>query len=173
LYVMDGAAFNILSSDISNENLHAVSGWSIADSAYTSTRVAAPFAILDSIYVAMKSVLDVHSIVVLPALRINWSVNNTTSSGSLAAGQIGTSHYNGSDIYILGAENNDTDEYDEHVIIHEWGHYFEDKLSRSDSVGGSHTGSDILDIRVAFSEGFGNAFSGIASGDSFYPLVLI
>jgi hypothetical protein len=32
-----------------------------------------------------------------------------------------------------------TDEYDDHVIIHEWGYCFEDKFSRSDSIGGNHS----------------------------------
>ncbi len=168
LYVMDGTAFNIFAVDINNENLHAASGWSAVNSAYSSTRVAAPFAILDSVYLSMKAIVDIDSTISFPALRINWSVNNTTSSGSNAAGQIGTSHYNGVDIYILGAENNDTDEFDDHVIIHEWGHYFEDKFSRSDSIGGPHSTGDIIDIRLAFGEGFGNAYSAIASGNPIY-----
>ncbi len=167
LYVMDSATFNIGSADILNKDLHAQSGWT--GSAYIDDdRVAAPFAILDSVRVAMNKVIQVDSSVVFPALKLNWSVLNTTATGSLGAGEITSSHYNGADIYILGAADNDTDEYDDHVIIHEWGHYFEDKLSRIDSVGGEHALSDILDIRVAFSEGFGNAYSAIASGDAIY-----
>ena len=41
-------------------------------------------------------------------------------------------------IYVLGWQNVDTDEYDAHVIAHEFQHYLEDALSRSDSPGGSH-----------------------------------
>ena len=94
---------------------------------------------------------------VFPALKINWSVNNIPVSGNKAIGQITTSHYSPSEgqLYILGAADNDTDENDDHVIAHEWGHYFEDKFSRSDSLGGSHSGNDRLDLRVAFGEGFG------------------
>ncbi|MDA8787226.1 hypothetical protein N9N19_06760, partial [Porticoccaceae bacterium] len=62
----------------------------------------------------------------------------------------------------------DTDEYDRHVLIHEWGHYFENKLSRSDSVGGSHSLVERLDMRLAFGEGWGNALSGIITDDPFY-----
>jgi len=69
---------------------------------------------------------------------------------------------------ILGAANTDTDEYDEHVVIHEWGHYFEDQLSRSDSIGGPHSLGDRLDPRVALGEGFGNALSGMLTDDPFY-----
>ena len=71
-------------------------------------------------------------------------------------------------IYLLGEEGRDTDEYDQHVILHEWGHYFEDKLSRSDSIGGLHSLNDRLDARVAFSEGWGNALSAIITGDPIY-----
>src|SRR5690606_9356664 len=71
-------------------------------------------------------------------------------------------------IYLLGAEGKDTDEYDRHVIAHEWGHYFEHNFSRSDSIGGPHTRHDQLDMRVAFGEGFGNALSAMITGSSVY-----
>ena len=61
----------------------------------------------------------------------------------------------------MGQEGTDTDEYDTHVIVHEFGHYLEDNISRSDSFGGSHSGGEALDLRVAFSEGFATALSGI------------
>ena len=68
----------------------------------------------------------------------------------------------------MGDANQDTDEYDDHVVVHEWGHYFEDQLSRSDSVGGPHSGGQELDMRVAMGEGFGNALSGMIINDPFY-----
>jgi hypothetical protein len=166
LYAMVSTAFNIATTNIVNKNLHAASGWSGA--AYTSTRVAAPFAILDSVRLAMQEVINVEAAAIFAPLKLNWSVNNTTATGNTSLGQITSSHYDGTDIFILGAADNDTDEYDRHVIIHEWAHYFEDKFSRSDSVGGVHGGGDILDMRVAFGEGFGNAYSAIASSDVMY-----
>lgn len=74
-------------------------------------------------------------------------------------------------IYILGnyaSGLGDTDEFDAHVIAHEFGHYFEDRFSRSDSLGGSHTGGDRLDLRVAFGEGWGNAFGAMSLADPQY-----
>ena len=56
-----------------------------------------------------------------------------------------------------------TDEYDDHVVVHEWAHYFEANFSRSDSIGGDHASDNVLDIRLAFGEGFGNAYSAMAS----------
>ena len=148
-------------------NLNAASGWN--GTSYASARQAAPFAIMDQIYDAVTLIAAHDPDVVFPPARLNWSVDNRPVNGTLSAGEIGTSSYRGNgDIFILGEENNDTDEYDTHVVVHEWGHYFEDQLSRSDSIGGPHGGTDRLDPRVAMGEGFGNALSGMITGDPVY-----
>lgn len=165
IYVLDSSVFSTGASN-QTKNLNAASGW--GGSSYTSTRAAAPFHILDRVYETIKKLESVDSSINLPALNINWSVNNVAQSGDRSQGQIGTSFYSNGEIFLLGAANSDTDEYDGHVIIHEWGHYFEDKLARSDSIGGSHSGGDRLDMRVAFGEGFGNAWSGIITDDPYY-----
>jgi len=56
-------------------------------------------------------------------------------------------------IYVLGIAT-DTDEFDDPVLGHEFGHYLEAVYSRSDSPGGSHDGSP-TDPRLAWSEGYG------------------
>ena len=167
LYVMDTTSFNS-AVDVTANDFVAGYGWGGA--AYTGPRVAAPFAILDSVYDSFQAVLAVDSNAVFPALNINWSPLNALVSGDKTIGEIGTSHYDPAtgEIYILGDEDSDTDEYDKHVIIHEWAHYFEDKLSRTDSIGGAHAIGDTLDMRLAFGEGFGNAYSGIVSADPIY-----
>ncbi|MFT6189670.1 MAG: hypothetical protein ACJAZJ_000294 [Candidatus Endobugula sp.] len=166
LYVLDGS---LVDSGLSNStrNLTATSGWT--GSSYGGVRAAGPFAILDSVYDSIQKVItNVVASVVFPAADIFWSVNNSRASGSLSQGEIGGSFYSGNQIYILGRSNSDTDEYDAHIVIHEWGHYFEDNLSRSDSIGGSHSIGQRLDMRVALSEGFGNAFSGMVTDDPIY-----
>ncbi len=165
LYVMDSAQFNTGNSDINNKNLNAASGW--GTSSYTATRVAAPFAILDTVYKAYNKVLEANALADFPQLLINWSKDNIAIYGDETIGQIETSFYSDGEMYILGKEDNDTDEYDDHVIAHEWCHYMEDEFSRSDSIGGPH-GGEMLDPRVAFGEGFGNAFSAIATDDAVY-----
>jgi hypothetical protein len=165
LYVMEGALVSTGVSD-STRNLNASSGW--GGISYTSERTAAPFAIVDSVYSAMKRVLSADANTIFPPLVVNWSINNVATSGNPSLGQITTSFYSDSNLYILGDEDSDTDEYDDHVVTHEWGHYYEDKFSRSDNIGGQHSGDDILDIRVAFGEGWGNAFSGMALDDPIY-----
>jgi len=96
----------------------------------------------------------------------------TGSEYELRSGLIGTTHFDGDgNLYILGDADSDTDEYDDHVIIHEWGHYFEQSFSRADSIGGPHGSGDRLDIRVAFGEGWGNAFSAIATDNPIYLIL--
>jgi hypothetical protein len=141
-------------------NVNLKSGWT--GSGYGDYRAAGPFAIADTALMVAEDFLAVDSSLKLPKLDINWSPNNVPVGGQYASGGIGTSHWNGSALYILGAEDNDADEYDDHVIVHEWAHYFEDTVSRSDSIGGNHSSGDVLDPRVAFGEGFGNALSAIA-----------
>jgi hypothetical protein len=165
LYVMEGS---LSSSGIttSQRHLNASSGWN--GTAYTSARTAAPFAVLDNAYRSMQIVLSANANTVFSPLQMNWSINNVPVSGDTAQGQIMTSHYSKSNLFILGDADTDTDEYDDHVIAHEWGHYYEDTFSRSDSIGGPHGQNDILDIRVALGEGWGNAFSAMALEDPDY-----
>ncbi|CAA6806011.1 MAG: Unknown protein [uncultured Sulfurovum sp.] len=167
MYVIEGELYN--SGENTNvRDLHAASGWD--GQSYAQPRDAAPFAILDSINTVMQKVILASPDIKFPQLLINWSVNNVSLAGDTALGQIATSSYTSDDgnMWILGDANSDTDEYDDHIIIHEWAHFFEDKFSRSDSIGGGHSSGDALDIRVAFGEGFGNAMSAIATDNPIY-----
>ena len=180
LYALDGSNFDVTTSNITRPDMNAASGWGGAS--YTTTRAGAPFHILDRIMDGLLKIQIADPDVVFPLLEVNWSISNSaTGSGSLAdlrTGAIGTSfftvfgassaEFSGPQNFILGAADSDTDEYDGHVVIHEWGHYFENTLARSDSIGGSHSGNQRLDMRLAFGEGFGNAWSGIMTDDSFY-----
>lgn len=165
LYAMDGS---LLAATVETaiRDLHAPSGWT--GTGYTQPRVAAPFAIIDSVLLGAERVVAAGNNRNFSPLELRWSVNNKAADGNLDLGEIGTSFYNGSAIYILGDENNDTDEYDRHVILHEWGHYLEEEVGRSDSIGGSHMYGDKLDMRVAMSEGFANAFSAMMLDDPHY-----
>ncbi|NVK22839.1 MAG: hypothetical protein HWD86_09995 [Kangiellaceae bacterium] len=165
VYVLESNEFEVKREQLTR-NLNASSGWNGTE--YVGTRAAAPFHILDRIYDIHAKLSTIDQTINMPELMINWSVNNVAESGDRETGQIGTSFYQNGEIFLLGAADADTDEYDGHVIIHEWGHFFEDTLSRSDSIGGPHAGGDRLDPRVAFGEGFGNAWSAIITDDPFY-----
>ena len=172
LYVVEGDFASVGNAD-QERDLHAPSGWGFPG--YTAPRAAAPFAILDTVYTTVQKFVDVDSDITFPPAELRWSVNNRPETGDIADGAITTSSYRagnpangGGNIFILGAEDVDTDEYDAHIIVHEWGHYFEDQFSRSDSIGGPHSSGDLLDMRVAFGEGWGNALSAIILDDPIY-----
>ncbi len=157
-YVLESA--EIVADGPKTLDILASSGWT--GNSYGKPRQSAPFTILDAAYTAAKRFLDEGKPApVFPKLEINWSVENRPEDGNLNFGQIGTSFWDGSEIYILGKADVDTDEFDTHAIVHEWGHSFEQFISRSDSQGGNHGFGDVLDPRLAFSEGFCNALSGI------------
>lgn len=169
IYLLDTAAFTP-TVGANTRNVRALSGW--GGTSYTGARAAGPFAVLDVVYDAVQKVLSASASQAFPALQLMWSVNNRPVSGNLATGAIGTSFYtfggNGHRIYILGAADTDTDEYDRPVVAHEFGHYMQGAFSRDDSTGGAHSSGDKLDMRVAFSEGWGNAWSGMALATQFY-----
>jgi hypothetical protein len=176
MYAISSPAFAVATTPVTGQNLTAASGWTgtNATGSYNTTRAAGPFAILDAVYTAYTKVLAVAPSQVFPPLDLFWSKDNRPVSGNLAAGEITTSFFRQDPssgnraIYILGAANTDTDEYDVSVVAHEWGHYFQNAFSRDDSVGGEHSGGQFLDMRVAFSEGWGNAWSGMALNIPYY-----
>lgn len=176
LYVLDSSAFNTGIAD-QTRNLKAATGWGGGFAGtYTGVRAAAPFAVLDTIYSAVQFVIaQGDSGVQLPSLNAYWSDKNVPTDGDVTLGQIGTTAYYPANsggvapgIYVLGAASNDTDEFDQHVIAHEFQHYLEDTISRADTVGGDHALDERLDARVAFSEGYSNAFSAMVLNDPRY-----
>ncbi len=76
-------------------------------------------------------------------------------------------------LYILGGNNgdtanNDTDHFDNSIIIHEYGHYLENTYASTDSPGGSHFGVSIIDPRLAWGEGWANFFGSVVQSSSIY-----
>jgi hypothetical protein len=122
----------------------------------TGTRASGPFAALDTIYEAMQLILEVEPQADFPALIVDWGTQN---SGTFFDG--GTPQR----IALLSNLASDTDEFDAHVVAHEFGHYIENNFSRADNIGGPHGVGDKLDIRVAFGEGFGYAFAAMVLDD--------
>lgn len=165
IYAIEGQLKSVNSSS-EIRDLHAASGWN--GSAYAQMRSAAPFAILDTIYSGLERLKIAGLSSDLPALMIYWSDKNTTAEGAVALGEIGTSYFSENAIYLLGDADVDTDEYDAHVILHEWTHYLERSLSRVDSPGGKNDTAEKLDMRLAFSEGFANSFAGMMLDDPVY-----
>ena len=174
LYALQGAVSEVPPID-QTRNLRALSGW--GGVSYTGSRNAAPFALLDTLYTTLEAFIAVDADIDFPAFNVLWSPQNRSSTTlNVPAGLIGTSSFtiqNGTPVLRIlgdasGDENDDTDEYDVHVVVHEFGHYFENILSRADSIGGQHSINNLLDARVAFGEGWGNALSGMILDDPVY-----
>jgi hypothetical protein len=155
-------------------SINAASGWN--GTAYSAARGAGPFAILDTVYSGMQLVNSVRPGARFPPLTMFWSPNNNATRGSLALGEIGTSFFSSKVgcgdasryIYILGKQGEDTDEYDSAVVAHELGHYLQSAFSTDTSLGGAHGPDDKLDMNVAFSEGWGNAWSSMVRNNPLY-----
>lgn len=134
-----------------------------------SVRSAAPFAVADSLVEGyqfwMAGGIDFTQ---GPVCTVNWSEKNRPSEGSPETGAIGGSHLSGSELFILGDKNSDTDEYDWHVVLHEFGHWVQKFYFRSDTPAGDHSRGDVKDPRLAFDEALGSAISGIILKDPLY-----
>ncbi|MDH4200880.1 MAG: hypothetical protein OEV66_10950, partial [Spirochaetia bacterium] len=161
--------------DKSNIDVHFTVDPAKAD---VNSRSAAPFAILDTLVTEMEKICEVTPDIHFPQLYVYWSPDNVPSTYlDISVGYIVTSHFGLSkdssgklypSLYILGQKDVDTDEYDRHIIAHEYGHYVESQIFRADSIGGTHSSLDSLDPRVSFSEGFGNAISAMTLNNPSY-----
>lgn len=157
----------LITPTFQTKNFLAPCGWTGAG--YGAPRASAPFAILDTVYEAASAFLAVRTFE-FPLCILNWSPDNRPEQGSKAGGQIGGgAHYDGAELWLLGKEDVDTDEFDQPLIVHEWGHFFQGKLGRSDSIGGPHGFTDQLEPTVAFNEGIATALSAmILAPDTVY-----
>ena len=183
IYVIEWGLFNTGITNSTDNDFTARTGWSGV--AYTGDRAAAPLAILDSILDGILLVTAVDPVIDLGRLDVFWSIDNSwTESDDPAAGQLVTAFYTSNpefpddftrnpSLFLRGDAVGrfpdtvaiNTDEFDSYVTLHEWGHFFEDEISRSDSIGGAHWIPGTVEARVAFGEGWGNAIGAIASGE--------
>ena len=92
------------------------------------------------------------------SLSAFWEVNN--SDGTYFCSGYDSIYCDaGKGVYIYNSASGDTDEYDDDVLYHEFGHYFAQAISRDDSYGGCHVlSSTDLDLRLSWSEGWGDFF---------------
>lgn len=98
-----------------------------------------------------------------PDLTAFWEMNSC--DGTFFEGT-----NNSNSIHLLGgcpSDNPaDTDEYDDDIILHEFGHFAAFNFSKDDSPGGTHFLNDNTeDIRLAWSEGWAHFFSSAIRGN--------
>jgi len=119
---------------------------------------AAAFNILDVFVIGGQFVNTLVSDRV-PALAAYWQPNNSrgtyfcTNKDSFYCQQ-------GAGIYVYNEGTfGDTDEFDDDVLWHEFGHFVAAHFSKDDSQGGCHLlSSNDLDLRLSWSEGWGDFF---------------
>lgn len=95
---------------------------------------------------------------------VKWAVGNEA--------QIGTSAFyskseNGGTIYLTGGPTN-PDEFDDDVILHEYGHLVLHKYSFDKSPGGSHTWFTGTNAKLAWSEGWASFFNAAVRNTRYY-----
>lgn len=110
---------------------------------------------------------------VAPKATVYWApgVNPGTYFGSSSA--VSFYEVGASKLYILGGINGntttqDTDHFDEAVVVHEYAHFLDDQLSKSDSRGGFHNGNFVLDARLVWGEGWANFLSSVIRNNTKY-----
>jgi len=64
--------------------------------------------------------------------------------------------------------SDDSDEYDDTVLLHEFGHHWQAHFSRNSSIGGKHSSNDFVDAQLAFSEGAATFFGQSVAGTDIY-----
>jgi hypothetical protein len=149
----DGVTFN--SSAGTPRDVAIPAGISSSGTA-TGTRASGPFAALDTIYQGIQTIVAVEPAANFPDLLVDWGTQANGTFFDTNPPQR---------IALLADLAADTDEFDQHVVAHEFGHYIEHNFSRADNIGGPHGIGDKLDPRVAFGEGFGYAFAAIVLND--------
>ena len=100
-----------------------------------------------------------------PGLSLDafWDQGNTIGTWYCFNSGLEVCSPSGEGIYVLNdpAGSGDTDEFDDDVIWHEFGHFVANKFSLDNSPGGVHyLNSNDLDLRLSWSEGWGDFFPG-------------
>ena len=108
-----------------------------------------------------------------PIIHVYWTPGLTPGIYYGITGAI--SYYlNGKkELYLQGGLNGDTtysdqDQFDNSVIIHEYGHFIEDQFGSPNSPGGSHNGDAVIDPRLAWGEGWADFFQAAVTGYPYY-----
>lgn len=118
---------------------------------------------------------DCRTFTVAPIAYAYWTAGfnpNTYLGGSSTSG-VSFFLKGTNELYILGGiegdvDSSDCDHFDNSIILHEYGHFIESNYSVSDSPGGRHAPNEVIDPRLAWSEGFANFFQAAVTGNAVY-----
>jgi hypothetical protein len=131
------------------------------DHATPNDRGSGPFNIVAVISKANALLHTIAPGMQIPRVIVRWSTT-----------YVGDTYFDGTtnppQAFINGKRDEDSDEFDDSVIIHEYGHFIAAKFSRDDSPGGSHALGEKKDPRLAWSEGWANFFSSLVRDNPKY-----
>lgn len=141
--------------------LRAAPGETLAHDLFAADadRASGPFNIAHTIGRANAVIRAAQPSVSIPSVEVRWDT---------AYGDGTFFRFEQKVAYINGRRGEDSDEFDDHVIVHEYGHFLMASLSREDSPGGDHGVGELLDPRLAWSEGWADFFSAVVTGDPRY-----
>lgn len=122
-------------------------------------RVSGAFNIAATIGRANALVRSGQPDVVLPRVEVRWDTSYVGGTFFRAGEGVA---------FINGRRGRDSDEYDDHIIAHEYGHFLMASFSRESSPGGSHSFGERVDPRLAWSEGWSNFFAAATTGAPHY-----
>jgi len=122
----------------------------------TTNIAAGAFNILDVMATGFDFIKDLSGSYPAVPLNVFWASENPNGTSYCYGGCPA-----GDGIYVLSQTGGDTDEYDDDVLWHEFGHFVTSTYSLDDSPGGIHyLGDNEQDLRLSWSEGWGNFFPG-------------
>lgn len=110
------------------------------------------FNIIDVTLDALR-IIAPHILEAAPPLAFGWEKGEPWPCGSCY----------GDDVVKLGGQVEDTDEYDDDIILHEYAHYFVEYYSRDSSPGGSHRDRQVSPV-LAYGEGIAYFFTLMVTG---------
>ncbi|MBE7558574.1 hypothetical protein HS125_06390 [bacterium] len=114
--------------------------------------VGGAFNIYDILLSGFTMLRELDAALAFPALTAYWEV-----------GSLDGTYYSSNALHILGGSD-DTDEYDDAIIAHEFGHYVSDAFSRDESPGGQHYLNQEYRLTLSWSEGMAHYLSSLFRG---------
>ena len=138
--------------------------------AVDENRVSGAFNILEVLQRANGLIRYLDPALLPGRISVFWSPENTPGDGTFGSRGVQSSFFDPvrNAAYLVGDRSVDSDEFDDPVILHEYAHFLAERFSRDDSRGGPHFPGDMLDPRVAWSEGWANFFAGLVQGHPDY-----
>lgn len=96
----------------------------------------------------------------IPACTVMWTRGDNRAISHFSA--------RNNQAFIMGDRETDSDEFDDFIIVHEYGHFVSANFAFNDSDGGNHGRGQKLDPRLAWGEGFANFFACAVLDDPYY-----